>query len=142
MYTNKEILIFLVDDDLMYLKSMEALFSQNPILVIKTFSSGEECVKNLSQKPDVIVLDYFLNAARADSMNGLDTLLRVKQVVPETQVIMLSSKISVELAVQCIKLDAFDFVTKDENTFSRLKTIIKQIFNIHSEVKELLVWEW
>ena len=142
MYTNKEILIFLVDDDLMYLKSLEMQFSQNPVLTIKTFSSGEECLKNLHQKPDIIVLDYFLNNVNDKAINGLETLLEVKQRVPETQIIMLSSKISVELAVQCIKLNAFDFVIKDQNTFIKLKSIIKQIFNIHSEVKELMVWEW
>ena len=140
--TSEKIVIFLVDDDSMYLRGLELQFRRNPVLDVYTFSSGEECIKNLVRKPDVVVLDYFLNPGKADALNGLNTLIKINALSPETHVIMLSAHINVELAVQCIKNKAFDFIIKNSNTFYKIKKSIKSIFNRYSEVKELLVWDW
>ena len=57
MNRNK-IKIFLVDDDAVFLKSLEIEFLHHADFVIDTFSTGELCMENLSQKPDFIILDY------------------------------------------------------------------------------------
>ncbi|HSH66475.1 MAG TPA: response regulator, partial [Bacteroidia bacterium] len=56
-----KIKIFLVDDDQMYLKALENEFKKNENFEIITYTTGEECLKNLHLNPDVIILDYFLN---------------------------------------------------------------------------------
>lgn len=142
MPDNQSILIFLVDDNELYLKSLEVQFKMNPDLTVKTFLSGEECIKNLSQKPDIIVLDYFLDSKHKGAMNGFKTLLEIKEASPGTNVIMLSSHESTEVAVNCIKNGAFDYIEKNEKTFCRLKKAIKKIFSIFSVEKELIVWDW
>ena len=58
---NERIKLFLVDDDALFLKSLEIEFLQNADFTIETFATGELCLKNLPHNPDVIILDYLLD---------------------------------------------------------------------------------
>jgi two-component system OmpR family response regulator len=42
--------------------------------IIETYSTGELCLENLSNCPDVIILDYHLDVIEKNAMNGLETL--------------------------------------------------------------------
>ncbi len=53
--------IVLVDDDFIFLEMLKETLIDNEDYNIVAYQSGEECVNNLQIKPDVIVLDYFLN---------------------------------------------------------------------------------
>jgi two-component system OmpR family response regulator len=58
--TAKKIKLFLVDDDVLFLKSLEIDFLSQSDFEIVTFATGELCFANLSNNPDVIILDYHL----------------------------------------------------------------------------------
>jgi len=49
--------LFLVDDDAVFLKSLEIQFLQHADFTIETYATGELCMENLSHNPDVIILD-------------------------------------------------------------------------------------
>lgn len=142
MPDHKDITIFLVDDDPMYLKSLEFQFRQNPDLKIETFLTGEACIERLFLKPDVIILDYILSPPNKNALTGPQTLVKIKKTLPNTQVIMLSAMESAEVATNSIKLGAFDYVIKNKNTFLRLKACVKKILGVFSKEKELIVWDW
>ncbi|MDQ3045968.1 MAG: response regulator [Bacteroidota bacterium] len=142
MLDELKITLFLVDDDLMYLKALENEFKKNEHFEIHTFTTGEACLQKLSLKPDIIILDYFLNGDNKEAVDGFNILVKIKQKSPEIHVIMLSSYENVEIAVNCIKYEAFNFIVKNDTAFIRLKHTIKQIFRLHSKVKELIVWDW
>jgi len=139
---HKEIIIFLVDDDPLYLKLLEFQFRENSNLKIETFLTGEACLENLFSNPDVIILDYILSSENINALNGLQTLAIIKETLPNTEVIMLSGMEHIEVATNSLKLGAFDYVVKNLNTFSRLKAGIKNILQINSKEKELIVWDW
>jgi len=136
---NNEIkpLIFLVDDDALFLKSLEIDFTQNTESYIKTFTTGELCLENISQNPDIIILDYYLNSIDINAINGIETLDRIKTANPLIPVIMLSSQDKIEVAVICMKHNAFDYVVKSETAFVRLKKIITTIFQTQKTEKAL-----
>ena len=53
--TNKgKILIFLVDDDAVFLKLLEIEFIAQGDFAIETYATGELCMEHLSQNPDII----------------------------------------------------------------------------------------
>ena len=139
---HKEIIIFLVDDDSLYLKSLEFEFCQNRKLQIKTFSTSKACIEKLFVKPDVIILDYILSIPHEKALDGLQTLIIIKETLPATQVIMLSALESVEVATICIKMGASDYVIKNRDTYTHLKALIKKHLGLNSKEKELLVWDW
>jgi two-component system, OmpR family, response regulator len=135
----KNILIFLVDDDALFLRSLEIEFSQNTKTAIKTFATGELCLQNLSQNPDVIVLDYFLNGVDSKAIDGLETLDRIKALNPLIPVIMLSSQDNIDVAVNCMKRQAFDYIVKSETAFIRLQKAITSIFH-NQKIEKALSW--
>lgn len=139
MKEKEKIKLFLVDDDAVFLKALEIEFLQHGDFNIETFATGELCVKNLSKKPDVIVLDYHLDGVIKNAMNGIQTLDEIKKFNPELPVIMLSSQDKIEVAIKCMHHEASDYVVKSETAFVRLKKIISLIF-IYKNMKKELNW--
>lgn len=137
MNNEEKPLFFLVDDDPLFLKSLEIDFAQNTESSIKTFATGELCLENISQNPDIIILDYFLNSVDINAINGIETLDRIKTANPLIPVIILSSQDKIEVAVECMKHNAFDYVVKSETAFFRLQKIISTIFQINKTEKAL-----
>jgi DNA-binding NtrC family response regulator len=133
----KKIKIFLVDDDALFLKSLEIQFLDNADFDIETFPTGELCIENLHKNPDVIILDYHLDGIDKNAMNGLKTLDKIKISNIEIPVIMLSSQDKIEVAVSCMHHKAFDYVVKSETAFVRLQKIITAIFKYQKMEKEL-----
>lgn len=132
-----KIRLFLVDDDAVYLKLLEIEFMHHADFTIETFATGELCVKNLSHKPDVIILDYRLDGIVRNAMNGIETLDKIKEINPEIPVVMLSSQDKIEVAINCMHHLAFDYVVKSETAFIRLQKIITSIFQYKKMEKEL-----
>ena len=134
---NDKINIFLVDDDALYLKILENEFLEHADFNILTFPTGELCIQNLSQNPDVIILDYYLDGIYDNAMNGLDTLDKIKLIKPEIPVVILSAQDKIEVAVNCMHRQAYDYVVKSETAFLRLQKIITSIFMNRKLNKEL-----
>ena len=135
----KKILLFLVDDDILFLKSLEIEFAQNTDSVIKTFVTGELCIENIGQNPDIVILDYHLNGIEKSAINGLETLDKLKAINPEIPVIMLSSQDKIDVAVNCMKHLAFDYIVKSETAFIRLQKAITTIFQ-NQKLEKTLSW--
>ncbi len=134
--TNK-IKLFLVDDDALYLKSLEIDFLQHTDFDIETYATGELCLANLSNKPDVIILDYHLDSITKEAMNGIQTLDKIIEFNPDISVVMLSSQDKIEVAIDCMHHQADDYVVKSETAFMRLQKIITDILQFNKLVKEL-----
>ena len=137
MKPKDKIKVFLVDDDSVFLKLMEIEFLQNPDFDVETYSTGELCIKNLSHRPDVIILDYLLDGIEKNAMNGIQTLDKIKEFDPTFPVVMLSSQDKIDVAINCMHHKAFDYVVKSETAFMRIKKIIATIIRYRKMEKEL-----
>lgn len=137
MNNEKKITLFLVDDDAVFLKILEIEFLQHADFIIKTFATGELCIENLPQNPDVIILDYHLDGVDKDAMNGIDALDKIKLLNPEIPVVMLSSQDKIDVAINCMHHKAFDYVIKSETAFFRLQNIITSIMSNKKREKTL-----
>ncbi len=136
---NEKRKIFLVDDDALFLKSLQIEFLEHNDYIVETYSTGELCVKNLENKPDVIILDYHLDGIDKNAMNGLQTLDKIKNFNPDIPVIMLSSQDKIDVAINCMHHKAFDYVVKSETAFMRLQKIIISIF-LYKKMEKELSW--
>jgi two-component system OmpR family response regulator len=137
MLDEKKIKLFLVDDDALFLKSLQIEFMESANFEIQTFSTGELCLENLNQNPDIIILDYHLDGINKGVMNGLDVLDKIKIENQEVPVIMLSSQDKIDVAVQCIHHKATDYVVKSETAFLRLRQIITKVLHTQKIDKQL-----
>ncbi len=132
-----KIKLFLVDDDAVFLKSLEIEFLQHADFEIETYPTGELCLKYLSHYPDVIILDYHLDGIDKSAINGIETLDKIKAYNPDIPVVMLSSQDKIDVAINCMHHCAFDYVVKSETAFVRLQKIITTIFRYKKMEKEL-----
>ena len=137
MNNAEPIKLFLVDDDAVFLKSLEIEFLQHADFIIETYATGELCIESLSHAPDVIFLDYFLDGINKSAMNGIETVDKIKAINPDIPVVMLSGQDKIDVAISCMHHRAFDYVVKSETAFIRLKKIITTIFRYKKMEKEL-----
>lgn len=135
----QQIKVFIVDDDLIYLKSLENSLEESSYYKseLRTFLTGEECIKNLYLQPDVVILDYYLNSIDANAMNGLKTLAKIKEVDPKIKVIMLSGQESPEVAANSIKNGAMEYFVKNDTVFVKIKNVIKNIVHNKETIQHL-----
>ena len=139
MSSEKKIHVFIVDDDMLFLKLLKNDFLQYPEYETRSFATGELCLEKLNELPDVIILDYYLNGLDIHAMNGIEILDKIKAYNPDIPVIMLSSQDKIEVAVECMHHRAFDYVVKSETAFMRIQRIINSIARF-KKMDSILNW--
>jgi len=137
MKNKNKIKLFLVDDDVVYMKSLENYLHDHTDFWINTFQTGELCMKNISDNPDIIILDYNLNGIVKNAKNGIEILDDIKTYNQSIPVVMLSSQDKIEVAVNCMLHKSCDYVIKSETAFMRIQRKINAIFHFNKMKKEL-----
>src|SRR6266849_1022305 len=70
--------------------------------------SAEAALAQLeTDSPDIILADLMM-----PNMTGLEFLPRVKQILPRTEIAIMTGHGSIETAVQAMRLGAYDYITK------------------------------
>jgi DNA-binding NarL/FixJ family response regulator len=122
-------LIFFVDDDKMMLNLMEYTFKCREGFEVKSYFSGEDCIANLSLKPNLIVLDYYMGDADGVAMTGLDTLREINDRASDIPVVILSREKDKQTIDKFITLGAKKYVVKDDYFIDTLIETIEGHFN-------------
>lgn len=124
--------IFIVDDDPVQLQMLTDHLSSMANFSIKTFATGEDALKQISDMPNIVFLDYYLNSVDKNAQDGLDILQEMKKQSPATEVIMLSGQDKIDVAVEVMKYGAFDYIVKGESAFYRAE---KAVYNLYRLAK-------
>jgi len=131
MKTQNNISVFLVDDNEMFLKALESYLSEQykSEIQIKSFYTGEDCLKAIQQYPkpkvDAVILDYHLDTESGTAMNGIEILKKIKEIDTGIIVIMLSFEDKLKIATESIRAGAYEYVVKSETAFIRIKNSLK-----------------
>lgn len=126
--------ILVVDDEEAIRTSLRSILEDEGYEV-SVAANGVEALKIYgTDPPDLMILDIWM-----PEMDGLETLRRVKEFVPATQIMMISGHGSIETAVKAIKLGAYDYIEKPlslENVTFRVKQALEQ-FRLAQENRSL-----
>ncbi len=123
---NQNPTIFIVDDEPLLSEMLtDYLMEKHPGFTIKSFPTGESCLESLDEKPDAVVLDYYLNSKEKDAANGIDILKEIKKHNKTLPVIMLSSQKSYGTATKTIMYGAVHYVVKGQDAFEEIFQLIK-----------------
>lgn len=128
MNDSKQYSVFLVDDDKMFLVSLRNSLEQQfgSQLKITEFSNGEDCIAQIEEEPDIVVLDYYLNdEEHPDAMDGLKALKEIKSISKDILVVVLSGQDKLQVALDSIKSGAYEYIAKSESAFIRIQNTIK-----------------
>ncbi len=82
-------------------------------------SSGEEALKKMEDRPDVVFLDITL-----PGIDGLETLRRLRKASPGTPVVMMTAYQTVDSAVESMRLGACDYLIKPLDN-NRIKEVVR-----------------
>ena len=124
---NRDKLIFVVDDDPFITKLVVKRFSPEGYRV-EAFDYGEDCLKAMNHKPDLIILDYYFTKQGETVMNGMTVFDKIKEISPDVLVIMLSGQERGEIVLELARKGIDDYVIKDNNLIDNLNSSIKELF--------------
>ncbi|MHC4392551.1 MAG: sigma-54-dependent transcriptional regulator [Planctomycetota bacterium] len=99
--------VLLVDDEPLYLETLERIFRRDG-LSVRTATSAEAALESLEQAPvDVVVTDIVM-----PGLSGVELIEKVKAFPESPEVVLLTGHATVDTAVQAMKLGAYDYLTK------------------------------
>jgi len=130
MQNTRNPLIFIVIESPIYNNLVVGFLKSRKYRNLKTYHSGEECLKDIQLKPDIVVSSYSM-----DGMNGLELMKKAKALCPETDFFFLSSQNDVEVAVGLIKMGARDYIVKNDTALNKLAKSIDFSVNSTKSVK-------
>lgn len=123
----KQKLIYIVDDDpLITLIVTRRLASEG--YTVKSFRFGEECLGEIHENPDLIILDYYFVSENQEVMNGMEVFDSIKELRPYIPVIILSGQEKGEIVLELARKGINDYIIKDNNLIDNLITSLKDIF--------------
>ena len=113
--------ILLIDDEKEQLQSLKSFLTQggNEIFTAPNGQEGYEIVQK--NTIDLVITDY-----RMPVWNGLAVLQKVKALNPDIEVVIMSAYGSIEDAVEIMKADAYDYLTKPVD-FDKVENLIKRV---------------
>ena len=130
MQKTKNPLIFIVEDSIVYKDLIVGYLQSKKFTNLKTYKNGEECLRDLHLKPDIIILDYSF-----EGINGLELMRKIKLEHPEIDFIFLSGQNDVHVAVEIMKLGAADYIEKNEKAPYRLVQSIEYLLTLIKKEK-------
>jgi DNA-binding NarL/FixJ family response regulator len=121
--THQSISLLLVDDEDSFRLILKEVLSSDYGLNVLAADSGEAAVNILDQEHvDVVLLDY-----KMPGMNGLNVLQWMLEKKMETPVIMLTAAGSESVAVEAMKLGAYDYIRKEQIDLNHIPVIVRGV---------------
>ena len=119
--------ILVVDDNLDIRKLISGILKDQGMIVREAANFDQALLEINKKLPDVAILDVKLDKGDND---GIELLIRLKKIDKDVPVIMISGHANVQMAVDSLKLGAFEFIQKPFSSERLLNFINRAIENI------------
>ncbi|MEX0600158.1 MAG: sigma-54 dependent transcriptional regulator [Rhodothermales bacterium] len=124
--------VFVVDDDRHYSRLLSYRLDKNDAYEVTVLSSGEELLERLDEDPHLVLLDIMM-----PGIGGVDALKEVVKRKPNVHVVMVSAQGAIDVAVEAMKLGAYDYITKGQDDLVKLDTVVRNVAERVSMEREL-----
>lgn len=120
MMENRHTKICIVEDNEVVKDGFALLIgSINEYDVINTYTNCEDAIKNIHKdQPDIILMDIKL-----PGMSGIEGTARIKKILPEVKIIVITVHENSELVFEALCAGACGYITKNSNYASLLDAI-------------------
>ena len=124
--------LLVVDDDDSFRIAMKQILSSSGKYRVRSCDSAESAIEALQQERfDVIILDY-----KMPGMSGLNVLQWMHEQKIETPVVMMTAAGSESIAVEAMKLGAYDYVRKEHIEIEHITILIDGVYERYLFRKE------
>ncbi|RLD66032.1 MAG: hypothetical protein DRI95_07460 [Bacteroidetes bacterium] len=128
----KEIKVFIIEDDFVFIEILVNLLEsvnseishKNVKIKYQTFYSTKEASYELSQNPDIVMLDYFLMDDELKADTGTKLLDVIKEYKADIDVVVVSGQESESVRVELLQKGATHYLAKDEESLKQIKPLI------------------
>lgn len=133
----KELLIFVVDDDPSFMQILNTHFSKLTLknkegdsftFKVKNFATGRSCIGELDRNPDLIFLNYYINKGMPNALTGKDTLDKIIAINGNQKVLILDD-LNVKLRGAFVENGLRDYIINDTSALQELNNTILDIIN-------------
>ena len=115
-----EITVLVVDDELSNLTSLEKIFQREGMRVLRATNARDALEAARRYRVDVVHTDLMMPGT-----NGVELMRALKEVAPDTEVVLMTAYGTVETAVQAMREGAYDFVEKPLKRMQIVKSVRK-----------------
>ncbi len=134
--------VIIADDQVLLRKSLEHLISvDEEISIVSMASSGREAIDECKKhSPNIVLMDIEM-----PNMNGIDALKIIKEKIPKTKVIILTTFDNKNNIISAFLAEADGYITKDIDPYELITTIKCVNYGltvIHKSVKEIMIHEF
>jgi DNA-binding NtrC family response regulator len=118
--TGREITVLVVDDEPSNLTSIRKIFEREGMRVLTAENAKDALEAARKHRVEVVLTDLMMPGP-----NGVELLRAMKEVSPDTEVVLMTAYGTVETAVQAMREGAYDFVEKPLKRMSIVKSVQK-----------------
>jgi PAS domain S-box-containing protein len=116
-------LVIIEDEDAHFQLMKRAIIKAYPDASIHYFQEAAGCLERLDEiNPDVVISDYLL-----PGMNGIEFLKSLNREKRDIPVIMITGQGDENLAIQAMKLGAWDYLVKSGDFFTLIPSVIGKV---------------
>src|SRR3569832_84243 len=112
--------VLVVDDEPANLASIEKIFQRDGMRVLTADGAKAALELCRTHRVQVVLTDLMM-----PGISGLELLKAIKQLSPDTEVVMMTAYGTVETAVQAMREGAYDFVEKPLKRMTIIKSVRK-----------------
>lgn len=91
---------------------------------VTTCATGEEALSTFQEQPFPLVITDI----RMGGMTGLELLKKIKELDPETEVVIITSHASQETAIDALRAGAYDYLIKPFEDLDLISNVVKRAF--------------
>lgn len=125
--------VLIADDDNYYSSFIKHILQLTGVDNIICCNSFDSLMKSITELTDAVYLDYYL----ADK-SGHDVFKSIKNKYPELEVVIISGQQDVDIAVDLLRIGAFDYIVKNETTKNRIVQSVSKLKK-QADLKKRLV---
>jgi len=116
-------LVIIEDDDAHFQLIKRAIIKAYPDASIHYFQEAIACLKSIDEiNPDLVVADYLL-----PGMNGIEFLKSLNREKRDIPVIIITGQGDENIAIQAMKLGAWDYLVKSGDFFTLIPSVIDKV---------------
>lgn len=122
--------VFIVDDDALHNDMLKKFLEDKFNVQVMAFTNGDDAARNLQWQPSYVFCDYYLDKLDTGTTKGFDLLRQVRQALPDTQFIVMSTQDKMDVTVDAMKHGAFDHIVKNTTEFLRVENSMTHALRI------------